>query len=223
MLNHFITTKWHEGSRKHRVCTVNVRAFTQCRKEQDGETHDPFLHKQLLERPRKITRKLQSVYIPLLIHVASVPDGQTPMEKYENKNCFKIKVLVQILHTESEFTSWAWRIASCTYGRAIWVTYNLHAFLHHYAPAENGSEYWQILLSLNFRITIVPNSELLNFSMHTIFILGSIISFLCISTNVKTSKAWLNPGHHFHIPTLHTSILTFHNSFLHLYLIFQPS
>jgi hypothetical protein len=30
-----------------------------------------------------------------LIHVASVPDGQTPMEKYKNKNCFRIKVLMQ--------------------------------------------------------------------------------------------------------------------------------
>jgi hypothetical protein len=67
MLNHFISTKRHEGSRNHLVCSVNVRAFTQCRKEQDGETNDPFLHKQLLERLRKITRKLQSVYIPHLI------------------------------------------------------------------------------------------------------------------------------------------------------------
>jgi len=85
MLNHFTSTKWHEGSCSHLVCTAT--ALTHCRKEQDGETHDPLLHKQLLERLRKITRKLQSV----LIHVASVPDGQTPMEKYENKNYFKIK------------------------------------------------------------------------------------------------------------------------------------
>jgi len=68
---------------------------------------------------------------------------------------------MQILHSESEFTPWAWRMASCTYGRAIWVTYNLHAILHHCAPAENGSECWQILLSLNFRISILPNAELL--------------------------------------------------------------
>lgn len=171
MLNPFTSTKWHEGSCSHLVCTVT--ALTQCRKEQEGETHDPLLHKQLLERLRKITRKLQSV----LIHVASVPDGQTPMEKYENKNYFKITVLMQILHTESEFTSWAYRMASCTYGRAIWVTYILHAFLYHYAPAENGSKRWQILVSLNFRMSILPNSELLNFSMHTIFILDSTFHF----------------------------------------------
>jgi len=130
---------------------------------------------------------------------------------------------MQILHTEYEFTSWACRMASCTDGRAIWATHKLHAFLHHYAPAENGSKCWQILLCLNFRIYILPNSQLLNFSMHKIFILDSTVSFVCISTNVKILKVWLNPGHHFHIPTLHTSILTFHNFLLHLYLVFQPS
>jgi hypothetical protein len=225
MLYHFISTKWHEGSYNHLVCTVNVRAFTQCKKEQDRVTHDLFLHKKLLERLRKITRKWQSVYIPHLIHVAHqyLTWWATPMEKNRNKNGCRIKVLMQILHTESEFTSWAWRIASCTYERAIWDIYNLHAFLLYYALAENGSECWQILLSLTFRISILPNSVLLNFSMHTILSLDSIVSFLCISTNVKTLKVWLNPGHHFHIPALHTSILTFHNFLLHLYLVFQPS
>jgi len=60
MLNRFISSKWHEVSRYHLVCTVNVRAFTQCRKERDGETHDSFLHKQLLERLRKITSQYTS-------------------------------------------------------------------------------------------------------------------------------------------------------------------